>query len=311
MRDQSSSTPAATGMATFVWLQLLLLGAIWGASFFFAHIALQTLPPLTLVFFRVLIAALALLLYLAIRGPSVRALLPFAGQFAILAILNNIIPFSLIFLGQTRIGAGLASIINATTPFWTLVLAQALTSDEKLTLNKLAGIVLGIIGTAVMIGPGAIDKAGAPLWAKLSVLGASLSYAFSVIYAKRFRDLPPAATATGQLTAASVIVLPIALLADGTTGIASTGAAAWSAVLGIALLSTAFAYILYFAIIRAAGATNASLVTLVVPASAILLGGLFLGEQLSVAGYAGLALIAVGLLTIDGRILRFRPFATG
>ena len=304
MRDHPSTNPAPKGMTVVVWSQLLLLGAIWGASFFFAHIALRALPPLTLVFFRVSVAALALHVYLAFRGPSARTLLPLAPQFVVLSILNNVIPFSLIFLGQTRLGAGLAAIINATTPFWTLILAQLLTSDEKLSLNKLAGIVLGITGTAIMIGPGAIEGFGAPLWAKLCILGATFSYSFAVIYAKRFRNLAPAATAAGQLTASSVVVLPIVLVVNGTQGIAAAGAAVWGAALSIALLSTAFAYILYFSILRAAGATNASLVTLIVPASAILLGGLFLGERLSALDIAGLALIAAGLLTIDGRLLR-------
>ena len=306
MPVQPATATAPGGMTVLVWTQLLVLGAIWGASFFFAHIALEHLPPLTLVFFRVLIAAIALHVYLAVRGPSARTLLPWAGRFAVLAVLNNIIPFSLIFLGQTRIGAGLASIINATTPFWTLILAQLLTSDEKLKANKLAGIVLGVTGTVVMIGPGAIGDIGAPLWAKLCVLGATVSYAFAAIFAKRFKDLPPAATAAGQLTASSILVLPLALIVNGTTGLAAASAETWGAVFGIALLSTAFAYILYFSIIRAAGATNASLVTLIVPASAILLSGLFLGETLSTADYAGLGLIAIGLVTIDGRVFRAR-----
>lgn len=135
------------------WAQLLLLGAIWGGSFFFARIAVSELPPLVLVLFRVAIAATALQLYLAVRGPSFRLALPHAGLFFLLALANNVIPFSLIFAGQTELGAGVASVLNSTTPFWTLILANALTSDEKLSWNKLAGIALGIAGTAVMIGP--------------------------------------------------------------------------------------------------------------------------------------------------------------
>ena len=169
------------------WGQLLLLGAIWGGSFFFARIAVAEMHPLVLVLFRVAIAAIALQLYLAIRGPSFRLAFPHAGRFFFLALANNVVPFSLIFAGQTALGAGVASVLNATTPFWTLILANALTSDEKLSWNKLAGIGLGIAGTAVMIGPGLIAGLGGPVWAKFALIGASLSYAVALIDRKSTR----------------------------------------------------------------------------------------------------------------------------
>lgn len=286
------------------WAQLFLLGAIWGGSFFFARIAVAEIPPLTLVLFRVAIAAIALHLYLLARGPSFKLALPHAASFFLLALLNNVVPFSLIFAGQTVLGAGLASVLNATTPFWTLIVANALTSDEKLSWNRVAGILLGVAGTAVMIGPGLIAGLGGPVWAKFALIGASLSYAFALIVARRFKGVPPAVVATGQLTASTAMMLPVVLFMHGTVGLFDASAPVWTAVLALALVSTAFAYILYFNVIASAGATNASLVTLIVPASAILLGTVFLGERLDLFELAGMALIAFGLITIDGRLLR-------
>ncbi|QDC00079.1 DMT family transporter [Mesorhizobium sp. 8] len=285
------------------WSQLILLGAIWGGSFFFARVAVAEMHPLVLVLFRVAIAAAALQVYLAVRGPSFRLALPHAGLFFLLALTNNVIPFSLIFAGQTELGAGIAAILNATTPFWTLIVANAMTADEKLSWNKLAGIGLGIAGTAVMVGPGVLAGLGGPVWPKFALIGASLSYAFALMVARRLKSVPPPVLATGQLTASTVIMVPVILLTTGPAGLFSASVPVWAAVLGLALLSTAFAYILYFNLVASAGATNASLVTLIVPVSAILLGIVFLGERIEMFELLGMALIALGLVTIDGRLL--------
>jgi drug/metabolite transporter (DMT)-like permease len=295
--------PQRGPMSLTDWTQLLLLGAIWGGSFFFARIAVAELHPLALVLFRVAIAAAALQLYLLVRGPSFRLAFAHAGLFFVLALTNNVVPFSLIFAGQTQLGAGLASVLNATTPFWTLLLANALTSDEKLSWNKLAGVALGIAGTAVLIGPGLAAGLGGPVWAKFALIGASLSYAVALMVARRFKGVPPPVIATGQLTASTVMMIPISLIAVGPAGLFSASPHVWAAVVSLAVLSTAFAYILYFNLVASAGATNASLVTLIVPVSAILLGTIFLGEHLDLPELAGMALIGLGLLTIDGRLL--------
>ncbi|MCV3241100.1 DMT family transporter [Mesorhizobium sp. ZC-5] len=306
MTADIANPPLQATMSARNWARLLFLGAIWGGSFFFARIAVAEIPPLTLVLFRVTIAALALHLYLGFRGPSFRLALPYAASFFVLALLNNIIPFSLIFAGQTELGAGLASVLNATTPFWTVLLANMVTSDEKLSWNKVAGILLGIAGTAVMIGPGLLAGIGGPVWAKFALVGASLSYAFAVIFAKRFRALPPTVIATGQLTASTVMMTPVVLAMSGGANLFAASPHVWLAVFSLALLSTAFAYILFFNIVASAGATNASLVTLVVPVSAILLGAVFLGERLELFEVGGMVLIGLGLVTIDGRLLKRR-----
>ena len=308
----SSPSPSAQppAMSASTWGLLILLGAIWGASFFFARIAVAEVPPLALVLLRVSIAAAALQIYLAVAGPSFAGALPYAGRFFALALLNNVIPFSLIFAGQTQMGAGLASVLNATTPFWTLILAQLLTPDERLSPNKIAGIVLGIAGTAVMVGPGVVAGLGGPVWAKMALIGAALSYGFALILTRRsFTGIAPPLIATGQLTAATIIMLPVVFFYDGPSALIAGSAGVWASILALALISTAFAYIVYFRIIATAGATNASLVTLLVPVSAMLLGATFLGERLETFELAGMALIGAGLVVIDGRLLRLQTRA--
>ena len=211
-------------------------------------------------------------------------------------------PFSLIFAGQTQLGAGVASVLNATTPFWTLVLANALTTDEKLSWNKLAGIALGVAGTAVMIGPGLVAGLGGPVWAKFALIGASVSYAIALMIARRFKGVPSPVIATGQLTASTIIMIPIVLIAYGPTGLFSASPPVWAAVLGLALLSTAFAYILYFNLVASAGATNGALVTVSVGFFAVPLGFLGVVVRLALFEIGGMTLIGLGLITIDGRL---------
>ena len=291
-------------MNAWTWSLLVLLGLIWGASFFFARIAVQHVPPLTLVFLRLLIAALALHVYIAGRFDIYSILKARWREFLILGLINNALPHALIFFGQTRIGAGLAAILNATTPIWTVLIANYFTSDEKLSSAKIAGCLVGLAGTIVLIGPGISAGGEAPLWALLLPVLAAISYGFAATYGKRFKNVPAPVTAAGQLTASSLIALPLSLLWDRPWTLAAPPLDALLAILALALLSTAFGYILYFRIMAAAGATNASLVTLLVPPSAILLGVLFLGERLTSGEFAGMALIGFGLVILDGRAYR-------
>lgn len=285
----------------------MLLGALWGGSFFFARIAVAEIPPLALVLYRVSIAALVLHVWLRVRNISFAPAIARSASFLGLALLNNVIPFSLIFSGQTEIGAGLASVLYATTPLWTVLVANLLTKDEKLSASKLAGVVLGIGGAAIMIGPGLLANLGGPTWAKLAVIGAAVSYAFAAVFAKRFRDMKPVIVATGQLSASTIVMMPIVLLLYNPSEIVSTNISIWLSIGTLAIVTTAFAFILYFNLIASAGATNASLVTLLVPASAIILSTAFLGERLEPYEFLGLALIVSSLVVVDGRLLRWRP----
>jgi len=289
-------------MNALTWGLLLLLGLIWGGSFFFARIAVHHVPPFTLVLLRLLLAAVALHIYLAGRFGIYQVLRSHWRQFLLLGLINNAVPHTLIFFGQTQMGAGLASILNATTPIWTILIANRLTSDERLTSAKLWGCLTGLGGTAVLLAPSVTNSASVPFWALLLPILAAISYGFAAIYAKRFKGIAPPVVAAGQLTGSSLIMLPVALTMDQPWTLAAPPATAIAAVLGLALLSTAFAYILYFRIMALAGATNTSLVTLLVPPSALLLGFLFLGERLGFIEIAGMMLIALGLLILDGRI---------
>jgi drug/metabolite transporter (DMT)-like permease len=258
------TTALTRSMSASDWGQLLLLGFLWGGSFFFARIAVAEIPPLALVLYRVSIATLVLHLWLWMHGISFAPVLARSGAFLCLALLNNVIPFSLIFTGQTEIGAGLASVLYATTPLWTILVANLLTADEKLSTTKLVGVGLGIAGAGVMIGPDLMSNLGGPAWAKLAVIGAAVSYAFAVVYAKRFKDIKPSVVATGQLTASTILMVPIVLLPYRPGEIVTSSIPIWTAVWVLAVFTTALAFILYFNIIASAGATNASLVTLLV-----------------------------------------------
>jgi drug/metabolite transporter (DMT)-like permease len=289
-------------MNALTWSLLLLLGLIWGGSFFFARIAVHHVPPFTLVLLRLSLAAAALHIYLAGRFGIYQVLQSHWPQFLLLGLINNAVPHTLIFFGQTQMGAGLASILNATTPIWTVLIGNQLTSDERLTSAKLTGCLTGLAGTAVLLAPSVTNSASIPFWAVLLPILAAISYGFAAIYAKRFKGIAPPVVAAGQLTGSSLVMLPIALTMDQPWTLAAPPAAAIAAILGLALLSTAFAYILYFRIMAVAGATNTSLVTLLVPPGALLLGFLFLGERLGFTELAGMALIGAGLLVLDGRL---------
>lgn len=300
--------PINTSMGLTEWSLLLGLSVLWGGSFFFVGVAVDGLPPFTIVLLRVGLAAVVLHLALRMMGlrmPGERRIwMAFFGM----GFLNNLIPFSLIVWGQTHIASGLASILNATTPLFSVVVAHWLTSDEKLTRGRLAGIVVGIAGVIVIIGPGALRGLGTNVAAQLAILGASLSYAFGAVFGRRFRamGITPQVTATGQVTASTVLLLPLALLVDRPWTLAMPGIEIWAAVAGLAVLSTALAYIIYFRILASSGATNILLVTFLIPVSAILLGVTILGESLQPQHFAGMLLIGLGLAAIDGRLLRFR-----
>ena len=285
------------------WLILLALALIWGAAFFFIKVAVTHVEPLTYVWLRLTIAASALWLFLRRSGDRLRLPLQVWGAILLLALLNNVIPFALFGWGQRHIASGLASILNATTPIWGVVVAHLLTSDERMTPAKLIGVIVGFFGVATMIGPGLITDGGDWL-PQLACLTAALCYAIAGVWARRFKKLgvPPIKVAAGQLLAGALVMAPVALLIDQPWTRPLPPLEAWGAITALALVCTAFAYVLYFKLIDSAGATNALLVTLLVPPTAILLGGFLLGERLTSSQFMGLAFIALGLAFIDGRI---------
>lgn len=290
-------------MGVSEWLLLITLSALWGGSFFCNALVLADLPPFTVVFARVAIAAAALWLVIAL-GRNGRALTPRLWlAFLAMGALNNVIPFTLIVWGQTRIGSGLASILNATTPLFTVVFAHWLTGDEPMTPARVTGVVCGLLGVTVMIGAGAVEQLGLDVVAQLAIIGAAISYAFAGIFGRRFTATPPMLTAAGQLSASALIMLPLVLIADRPWTLHAPAPQTWAAVLGLSLLSTALAYIIYFRLLARAGATNLMLVTFLIPVSALLLATTVLGEVLEARQVAGMLLIGLGLAAIDGRPL--------
>ncbi len=297
--------PSATNrpMTALEWAMLAALSAIWGGSFFFNGIAVRELPVFTVVVSRVALAALILLVLLRLRGERMPRGRRLWATFFAMGLLNNVIPFSLIVWGQQYIASGVASILNASTPLFTVILAHVLTSDERMTGGKFAGVLIGFAGVGVMIGSAVLRDLGVHVAAQLTCLAGALSYAFAGIYGRRFRamDISPLSAATGQVVASSLILLPLMMVADRPWTLPTPSLAAIGALIGVATLSTALAYVLYFRILATAGATNLVLVTFLIPVSAIFLGTLFLGEVLLPRHVAGMALIGIGLAAIDGR----------
>lgn len=290
-------------MGAAEWALLAALALLWSGSFFFAKIALADLPPITLVLARVGLAAAALLAVVFLWRVEVPWFWRLAGQFLVMGVLNNIVPFALIFWGQRAIDTGLAAILNATTPIFTVLLAHVLTRDERLTRNRAAGVLFGLLGVTVLIGPHALAGFDLAATSQLAIIAAAVSYGFAGIYGRRFRGLPPIVPAAGMLTASTIMILPVALLLDR-PWMLHVGGSTWAALAGLALLSTALGYVVYFRILAAAGATNLLLVTLLIPIGALTLGALALGERLAWNAFAGMALIFLGLAAIDGRVLR-------
>jgi drug/metabolite transporter (DMT)-like permease len=284
------------------WSLLGVLSVLWGGSFFFTGVALRELPPLTLVFLRVALAAIMLLPLLWIYRIRFPAGLSGWKPFFAVALLNNVLPFSLIVTGQTYIPSGLASILNATTPLFTVVVMAA-AGDEKLFARRVAGVLTGLMGVIILHGRDLGFKAGEGTGILLC-LAAAFSYGLSALYARRrLSDSPPLATATFQMLASSVMMTVIAAAAERPWQLPMPGATTWLALLGLAALSTALAYIVFFQILRRSGSTNVMLVTLLVPVTAILLGSLLLGETMSPREIAGALVIGSALLVIDGRVL--------
>jgi drug/metabolite transporter (DMT)-like permease len=285
------------------WALLGVLSVLWGGSFFFNGLALRELPPLTLVFLRVALAALILL-------PLVRAYridfpAGFSGwaPFVAVALFNNVLPFSLIVIGQTYITSGLASILNATTPLFA-VLVMAASGEEKISPQRVAGVTLGLIGVIILRGGVGLDLAGQGTGIALC-LAAAFSYGIAALLARRhLAKSPPLATATFQLMASSAMMAVIAGLVDRPWRLPLPGATAWLAVIGLAVLSTAIAYIVFFQVLRRSGASNVMLVTLLIPLTAILLGALVLGENISTREILGAAVIGSALLVMDGRVIK-------
>jgi len=284
------------------WLRLCLLSLVWGGSFLFYRMLAGELPPLTTVLSRTLIGALAIVLFLRAEGTAIKVPRSQWPMLALLALINNVIPFTLYAWGETRVSAGVASIINATTPMFTVLVAALVFRNDRLGWGRLVGVICGMVGVAVVVGPDVL--VGADSAGEIACLLAPFCYSFGFQAAKRITGLAPPVLAAAQLGSAALLILPAALIIDQPWSLPGLSLLGWVAVLGLAVLSTGFAYVIYFRVLASAGPTNLSLVTLLVPVSAMLLGWAVLGEAMAPRALGGMALIAAGLAAIDGRLIR-------
>lgn len=295
-------------MSALAWSLLLLLSVLWGGSFFFVGVAVGALPPLTIVACRVGLAAAVLWAALPALGVAAPRGARAWAAIAVMAVLNNAVPFSLIVWSQQTLPSGLAAILNATTPLWGVLVAHLATREERATPARLGGVLLGFLGVTVMSGVDVLRGSTVALPATCAMLLATLSYACAGVYGRRLgrAGVAPVQAALGQLTVASAIMIPLALAIESPWQSGVPAAPVLGALAGLAVLCTAVAYVLYFRILALAGAVNLLLVTFLVPVSAILLGTLVLGERLGAQHLAGMALIGAGLALIDGRLLTRR-----
>ena len=281
------------------WILLWTLSLRWGGSFLFNELALAGLPPISIVWGRVALAAVVLGLVVRASGQGMpgRAVWP---ALAVMGVLNNLVPFTLFVLAQGQITGALASVLNATTPLFTVLVAHVATADERLTPAKAAGVGLGFAGVvAMMLG----EDLGGEILAILACLGAAMSYGVAGVWGRRFRSagVTPLQTAAGVVTCSSVILTPVWLVVDRPWALDWPGWVPVLAVVALAVLSSAVAYLIFFRILARAGATAISLVTFLIPFSAAGLGWLVLGERLELRHFLGLALILGGLALIERR----------
>ena len=287
-------------MAIADWIRILVLSLVWGGSFFFVEVMLMELPALTSVLGRLVVGALGLWVVLKVLGYSFGQLIEQWRPFAFLGLVNTAVPFSLISLGQTQITGSLASIINASTPIMTALVAHWATTDERLSLHKALGIGLGFVGVLVLFGPAALT-ADATLLGMTAGFVATFCYALGSVFSKRLKHNPPMLNAAGQITYGVFWMLPLTLWWDAPWTLSMPSLGPILAMLGIGLLSTTFAFYLYFQVLRTAGASNVVLVTFLVPVSASVLGMTVLQEALEWNDIFAYVLIALGLVVIDGR----------
>lgn len=295
-----------TSVTPRIWAEMVLLALIWGASFLSIKVALTELPVLTLVALRVGLACAILWGYVLLRRLPLPRGARLWGAFLVMGLLNNVIPFALMSWGQQFIETGLTSIFNAGTAIFGVLVAAAIFPDEILTRRKAAGVALAFAGVCIAIGLDSVLSFDIRSLAQLAVIAGTISYAFAAAWARTtLTGLPPQVAAAGMLTGSTLVMIPLALTIDGWPSLPqhpeTYAAIAWFAIAG-----TAFAYLLYYRVIAAAGSGNAMLVTLMIPPFAIVLGALVLGERLHPSAFAGLALLATGLLILDGRLFRRR-----
>ncbi|HMT41145.1 MAG TPA: DMT family transporter [Sphingorhabdus sp.] len=287
------------------WLLIGILSILWGGAFFLIEVGLRSYPPITLVFMRLALAVPPMWIAMRLMGERLPTEPRIWGLLAIVGALNCALPFILFFWGQQYLDSGYASILNATTPLWGVITAHFLTSDEKANPARIIGVLVGMAGIVVMVGPEAMKGLSNNLLAQIACIVSTIFYSFAAIYGRRLSqsELTPMAVATGQTLVAALMMVPIVAVMDQPWAMPTPRLDSTLAGITLALLSTALAYTLYFRLIDRSGASNAQLVAFLMPILAVILGIAFLGESLTGGQIAGAGLIAVGLAILDGRLV--------
>ncbi|MEE4194116.1 MAG: EamA family transporter [Anaerolineae bacterium] len=292
-------------MTSKEWLMMFGLSLLWGSSFLLIKYALKGFQPFSIVLVRVVVASVVLWSILRWQGKKLPHDKKIWRDFFVISLINNVIPFSIIMWSETQISSGLTSVLNASAPLWTVILALALRA-EQVTWNRIIGVIFGFTGVIVMIGFSSLEGFGLHILAQVGMLLATLCYALAGQYTQRLKALEPNTIATGQVLCSSIIMLPVVALADKPWLQPMPSASSWAAVIALGVLGTAVAYLLYFRILLSAGPGNALLVTFIIPVNAVLLGIIVLGETFAPYQFGGMFLILLGLLAVDGRVFRFR-----
>lgn len=287
------------------WLFIGILSILWGGAFFLIEVGLRSYPPTTLVFLRLALAVPPMWIATRMMGERLPREPRVWGLLAVVGALNCALPFVLFFWGQQYLDSGYASILNATTPLWGVITAHFLTQDEKATPARIIGVLIGMAGIVIMVGPAAMKGLSHNLLAQIACIISTIFYSFAAIYGRRLSqtELTPMAVATGQTMMAALMMAPIVAVIEQPWAMAAPRLDSTLAGITLALFSTALAYTLYFRLIDRSGASNAQLVAFLMPILAVILGIAFLGESLSGGQISGAALIAVGLAILDGRLV--------
>lgn len=298
--------PASLPMGRIEWLLLLLLASLWGSSFLFMKVAVQTLPVFTVVLGRIGLAAILLTVVVYGRGLRFPASFSAWGQLMLLGFLRAGLPISLFVWAGTRLDSSVSGILNSTTPLFTVIVAHFFTRDERFELHRLTGVLLGIAGVIFLIGPGALQGLGQNVLAQVAVLGATCSYGFAGVYGRRFNDTPIIVTTAGLLLGSTLIIAPLALVLDH-PWLLRPDSISLASILALAIFNTAIAFMVWLTLNLRAGANNTSQVTFLIPLMAILLGVIVLGEQVSWNALVGLAFILAGLAVSQKRVFIHVP----
>lgn len=286
-------------MKNFFWL--LVLAAMWGPSFIFIKIAVEDIPPFTMVVGRVGTAALLLLALLHLQGGRLPKPGPIWKHLALVALVHNAIPFTLFNWGEQHIDSALAAILNGTTPLFTIILAHMFVADDRITPRKLAGVLIGFGGLLMLIGPSLLDGFHATTWGLLAVATAAACYGIAIVYTRlHLRGLPPLVAPTAQMLLATLYVLPLSLLVDRPFSMPMPSWAALGSLLVLGVFGTAVAFIVYYRLIEATNPTYVSTVTYMLPVVGVILGVTVLNEQLAWNAYVGCALILSGVMIVNG-----------